>query len=222
MTWRKVTSVLLFLATIPAANYMVANVGTFCDGPCLVPVWLWPVIYAPSGVLLAGLALVLRDWVHEELGPMVTLAAILAGATISTTVAPVPLAVASGVAFLLSELADFAVYSNLRRRGLTAAVLGSSVVGSVVDSVVFLAIAFGSLEYLAGQVIGKFEVVALAVLWLNVWRARPRRRAPPGQRVLICTTCKLDLLTHESVTCLRKDCPALDNRCRVFGGKIAS
>ena len=69
--------------------------------------------------------------------------------------APAALVLASGTAFALSELADFAVYTPLQRRRLTLAVVASSMVGLVVDSVVFLTLAFGSLEFLAGQVVGQ-------------------------------------------------------------------
>jgi len=114
-----------------------------------------PGLMAPSGVLLIGVALVLRDAVHEYFGSKIVLGAILVGAALSAFVAPAPLVIASGVAFLLSELADMAVYTPLRKKRLAMAVLASGVVGAVVDSAVFLWIAFGSLDYLAGQVVGK-------------------------------------------------------------------
>jgi hypothetical protein len=56
---------LLFLAgfalCIPAANWLIGNVGTKCvpNGPCLMPVGFG--VMAPSGVIMIGLALVLRD-----------------------------------------------------------------------------------------------------------------------------------------------------------------
>jgi uncharacterized PurR-regulated membrane protein YhhQ (DUF165 family) len=78
--------------------------------------------------------------------------------------------VASTVAFLLSEFADFAVYTPLAERRLIAAVVASSLVGLVVDSIVFLWLAFGSLEFLAGQVVGKAWMVLLSipfVMWLR-------------------------------------------------------
>lgn len=78
--------------------------------------------------------------------------------------------IASTVAFLLSELADFAVYTPLQERGLVLAVLASSTVGLAVDSVLFLWLAFGSLEFLAGQIVGKGWMVLLAlpvVHWLR-------------------------------------------------------
>ncbi len=58
-----------FTACIPAANWLVGNVGTACvpNGPCIVPVA--PGIVAPSGVVMIGLALVLRDLVQRRLGP---------------------------------------------------------------------------------------------------------------------------------------------------------
>jgi len=51
------------------------------------------------------------------------------------------LALASGVAFTLSELADWAVYRPLRERGWVPAAVASNIVGAIVDSAVFLAIA---------------------------------------------------------------------------------
>jgi uncharacterized PurR-regulated membrane protein YhhQ (DUF165 family) len=130
-------------------------------------VWPWGLgghaLMAPSGVLMIGLALVLRDLVQRRLGRAVTLGAIVSGAALSGAVAPPQLIVASAAAFLLSELADFAVYTPLQSRGLVLAVLASSVVGLLVDSVLFLWLAFGSLEFLAGQVLGKLWMVLLAL-----------------------------------------------------------
>jgi uncharacterized PurR-regulated membrane protein YhhQ (DUF165 family) len=58
----------------------------------------------------------------------------------------------------------------LQRRGLVTAVVASSFVGLVIDSVVFLYLAFGSLDYLLGQVVGKSWMVLLSIpfiLWLR-------------------------------------------------------
>jgi uncharacterized PurR-regulated membrane protein YhhQ (DUF165 family) len=157
-----------FTLCIPAANWMLGNVGTVCppDGPCLLPVGFG--LMAPSGVLMAGLALVLRDLVQRRLGKLWSLAAILFGALLSWWLAPPALVVASAVAFLLSELADFAVYTPLQERRLILAVVLSSLVGLVVDSMVFLYLAFGSLDFIAGQIVGKSWMVLLAipVIWL--------------------------------------------------------
>lgn len=152
----------LFLACIPLANWMIGHVGTVCvpNGPCLLPVA--PGLMAPSGVLMIGAALVLRDIVQRLLGPVWALIAIVVGACLSLLLAPPALVLASGAAFFLSELVDFAIYTPLQRRRLLLAVLASSAVGLVVDSIVFLALAFGSLDYLGGQIVGKAWALLIA------------------------------------------------------------
>ncbi|HWK97599.1 MAG TPA: VUT family protein [Pseudolabrys sp.] len=165
----------LFCLTIPAANWMIGNVGTVCaaDGPCLIPVA--PNLMAPSGVLMIGAALVLRDLVQRRLGVEFGVAAIIAGAGISAAIAPPMLVVASTAAFLLSELADFAVYTPLARRRLVTAVVASSMVGLVIDSIVFLWLAFGSLDFLLGQVVGKSWMVLFAIPLVSYLRRRDAR-----------------------------------------------
>lgn len=162
----------LFLLTIPAANWLIGNVGVKCipNGPCLVPVGFG--LMAPSGVLMIGLALVLRDAVHSLLGWKWAIGAILVGAGLSFGVAPAQIALASGVAFLLSETADLLVYAPLRERRLVAAVVVSGLVGAVVDSAAFLWLAFGSLDFLAGQVVGKGWATLLAVPIIVLARRR--------------------------------------------------
>lgn len=165
----------LFCLTIPAANWMIGNVGTTCvpHGPCLVPVA--PGIMAPSGVLMIGAALVLRDLVQRRLGVGFGIGAILVGAAISAGLAPAALVIASATAFLMSELADFAIYTPLARRRLVLAVVASSMVGLVVDSLVFLWLAFGSLDFLLGQIIGKSWMVLLAIPLVALLRRRDER-----------------------------------------------
>ena len=160
---------------IPLANWMIGNVGTYCvpDGPCLIPVA--PGIMAPSGVLMIGLALVLRDLVQRRLGLRWVTAAIFVGAALSAFVAPPALVRASAVAFLLSEFADLCVYTPLQKRRLVLAVLASSMVGLVVDSVVFLYLAFDSLEFLSGQVLGKSWMVLAALPFIAWLRRRDER-----------------------------------------------
>lgn len=165
----------LFCLTIPAANWMIGHLGTVCpaNSPCLIPVA--PGMMAPSGVLMIGAALVLRDLVQRRLGPEFGIGAIVIGAAISARLAPAALVLASASAFLLSELADFAVYTPLARRRLVAAVAASSLAGLVIDSVVFLWLAFGSLDFLAGQVVGKLWMVLVAVPLVAYLRRRDER-----------------------------------------------
>jgi queuosine precursor transporter len=165
----------LFCLTIPAANWMIGHIGAVCvpNGPCLLPVA--PGIMAPSGVLMVGAALVLRDLVQRRLGVEFGIGAIVVGAMISAGLAPASLVIASTAAFLLSEFADFAVYTPLARRRLVAAVVASSIAGLVVDSIVFLWLAFGSMEFLLGQIVGKLWMVLLAVPFVALLRRRDER-----------------------------------------------
>jgi len=157
-----------FAATIPAANWLIGNVGTVCisDGPCLLPVGFG--LSAPSGVLVVGASLVLRDMVHEAGGAKAALIAIAIGGVLSAFFASPALLMASVLAFILAELADLAVYAPLRERRLWLAVLLSGFAGAVVDSAVFLWIAFGSLDFIAGQIVGKMwmTLLALPLLWV--------------------------------------------------------
>ena len=165
----------LFALTIPAANWLIGHVGNTCvpQGPCLVPVA--PGLMAPSGVTMVGIALVLRDLVQRRLGTAISALAVLVGSGLSALYAPASLVVASATAFLLSELADLAVYTPLARRRLVAAVIASSCAGLVVDSIVFLWLAFGSLDFLAGQVVGKAWMVLLSIPLVAWLRRRDER-----------------------------------------------
>ncbi|MER5418942.1 VUT family protein [Streptosporangium roseum] len=158
-----------YAATIPAANLLITYVGA-------VPVA--PGVVAPSGVYAAGAALVLRDLVHEWLGKWAALLAMAVGVALAYLVAAPALAFASAAAFAVSELADFAVYAPLRRRGMALAVVASGAVGLVVDSVLFLGLAFGSYEFLAGQIIGKvWMTLAAALVIVVIHRHRTARTA---------------------------------------------
>jgi queuosine precursor transporter len=165
----------LFCLTVPAANWMVGNIGTSCtpNGPCLIPVA--PGLMAPSGVLMIGVALVLRDLVQRRLGVGIASAAIIAGSLMSAVLAPPALVIASATAFLMSEFADLAVYTPLARRRLVTAVIASSLVGLVIDSVVFLWLAFGSLNFLTGQIVGKALMVVLSIPFIALLRRRDQR-----------------------------------------------
>lgn len=157
-------------ATVVAANWAIRTFG-------MVPVGFG--LMAPAGVYFAGLAFTFRDLVHDTMGRWGALAAIALGAALSWAIDPT-FAVASAAAFLFSELADLFVYEPLRERHWLGAVAASNVVGLVVDSALFLLLAFGSLQFLLGQVVGKFWVTAVfvAVLW-GVRRAVSERVRTP-------------------------------------------
>lgn len=166
---------ILFGATVPIANWMIGTVGTTCitNGPCLVPVGFG--LMAPSGVLMIGLALVLRDWLHELAGWRWSLFAVLIGGLVSLLVSPPSIAIASAIAFTAAELLDLGVYVRLRELGKPFAVMASQIAGAFLDSALFVFIAFGSLEFSAGTTLAKLYAglaVASALYLIGKWGRR--------------------------------------------------
>lgn len=171
----KYLPMIAFCLTVPAANWLIQNLGWQFEpqGPHLIPVA--PGLMAPSGVLMVGVALLLRDLVQHRLGIRWCFIAIVIGGCLSAVFSPRSLVVASVSAFILSEVADLFVYTPLYRRRLLLAVMLSGIVGAAVDSAIFLWIAFSSLDLLTGQVIGKlwmtFGCVPVLLLTRHVRRA---------------------------------------------------
>lgn len=164
ITWNwRYAAPLVYLGTIVAANWALTTYGFVNVGFGLM---------APAGVFFAGLAFTCRDLTHEALGRWWVLGAIVTGAALSWWVSDPFVAKASGLAFLASECADLLVYEPLRERRWLWAVALSNVVGFVVDSALFLWLAFGSLEFIEGQLLGKAYMTALAVAVLWFWRRR--------------------------------------------------
>lgn len=164
-------------AAIPFAGYAATIAGANWAST------LWPAVAVaglqiPAGAFFAGLAFTVRDFLQNAVGTRTTLLAIGLGAALSGLVADPRIALASAAAFAVSELVDLAVYTPLRHRSQIAAVGLSNTVGLLVDSLLFLPLAFGSLTYLSGQLVGKTATTVLAVAVLV--SARARRRAVPA------------------------------------------
>lgn len=149
-----------YLSTIVLANWLIDRFG-------LVPVGFG--LMAPAGVYAAGLSFSLRDAVQERAGRDTALLAILIGGALSALIDP-RLGLASAAAFAVSELADLAVYTPLRRRSSLVAVLLSNTVGAMVDSAIFLWLAFGSLAFMQGQVFGKVLMTLPVIVAISLWR----------------------------------------------------
>lgn len=158
-----ILSALLFVGTVFAANWAITKYG-------FVPVGFG--LEAPAGVYFAGLAFCLRDTTQRLGGRRLVVSAIVIGAAASYLVADGRIALASGVAFLVSELADFAVYTPLADRTFIGGFVTSNIVGAVVDSALFLWIAFGSLAFIEGQIVGKLWVTAAALPFLLIARKK--------------------------------------------------
>lgn len=163
-----------YVATVLAANWSTSHFGLIPAGFDLL---------VPAGTYAAGLALGLRDTLHDTAGVRWVLAAITAGAALSFAVAAPTIALASAVAFALAELLDLAVYTPLRHRGWRRAAIASNAVGAVVDTLVFLTLAGFPLTATAvgGQILVKAVWCTLAYLAVRevLGRALPRQRQLP-------------------------------------------
>jgi len=154
-----VVALVAYVGFIFGANWAIQRFGVVPVGFGLV---------APAGVYFAGGVFVARDIVQLTLGKRIVLAAILVGAGFSALISA-RLAVASGVAFFVSETADYAVYTPLAERGrIVLAVLLSDTVGLALDSALFLYLAFGNEVLWLGLSVGKEwpTLYALPLVWL--------------------------------------------------------
>lgn len=149
-----------------AGTVLAANVALLT----LPPLTVWPGVLAPAGVLFAGLAFTARDLVQKHGGRAAAVLAVGIGIALAagfawTTGSPMRIILASAIAFAVSETLDWGVFEVFRRRFLLAVAL-SGLAGLIVDSLIFLPIAFGGLAFLSGQLIGKTYalIAALAVL----------------------------------------------------------
>ncbi len=157
-----VAAAILFVATVWFANWLLARYGV---------VYIGFGLYAPAGVFAVGIAFTLRDIVHRLLGRAAVVACIVAGCVLAYLIeanATIPgghvsIAVASAVAFLFSETVDMGVYTPLERRSFLGAVAASNTAGAVIDSALFLWLAFGSLHLIEGQIVGKLAMTVLAL-----------------------------------------------------------
>ena len=153
--------ILIYVATVVAVNVGFSVVPLMDLGP----LGLWP----PMS-LLVGAVFVARDYAQRAAGHYV-LPAMGAGVALSYFMADPYVALASGVAFAVSELLDWAVYT-WTRRPFGQRVLASSAIGAPVDSAAFLLL------------IGHFSLVGVATMTVSkmlaamlVWYALRSRKA---------------------------------------------
>jgi uncharacterized PurR-regulated membrane protein YhhQ (DUF165 family) len=155
---RRLIPIAVFAAAAVLANWLTTVFG-------FVPVGFG--FAATAGTYAAGVALVARDFIHETSGLRGVAVAVGIGTGLSLILTDPAIAVASGVAFLVSEVADTFVYAPLRERRWRLAVIASSVVGAIVDTLLFLSLAFGLAaltgEAVGGQLVGKVLWVAVPV-----------------------------------------------------------
>lgn len=165
-----ITRVALFAAYVLSIVAGVWAINQFG----IVPI-LGTDLMAPAAVYVVGVTLVLRDLLQDAAGKRAAIVAIVVGAAASALLNP-GLALASGVSFLVAEALDFLVYTPVREHlGRVRGVLISNAVSIPVDSFLFLTMAFGSLAFFPGQVVGKAAGTLFAVALMILVGLRSRR-----------------------------------------------
>lgn len=122
-------AILIYAAAMTVANLSIAHFGP----------WVSPI----NAFFLIGLDLALRDWLHVRLKARQMLALIGASGALTYALNPSAqhIVIASAAAFTLAALVDWQTFSRLSGSWLRRS-LGSNVVGAVVDTAVFSALAF--------------------------------------------------------------------------------
>jgi uncharacterized PurR-regulated membrane protein YhhQ (DUF165 family) len=162
----RILAIAAYIASIVAANWLTVTYG-------LVPIGFGLLVTA--GTFAAGIALIARDAVQTTSGRIVTITAILAGAALSWFLSAPFIALASALAFLVSEAVDYGVFTRIRERSLPRAVVLSSVIAAPVDTVLFLWLAGFPVTFAA--VLGQFLVKTALALIVALWLASRERRA---------------------------------------------
>ena len=128
--------VLAMTAVVAASNYLVqfpfAHFG-------LVDILTW-------GAFTYPVAFLVNDLTNRRFGPVAARKVVLAGfvlaVALSVWLATPRIAIASGSAFLAAQFLDVAVFDRLRKNAWWQAPFVSTVLGSVLDTVLFFSIAF--------------------------------------------------------------------------------
>lgn len=162
-SWRPLwRAVLVMMLVIVASNWLVQY-----------PINAW----LTWGAFVYPLAFLVNDLTNRAVGPAAARRVAWAGfgtaVVVSLAVAPWRIAVASGTAFLVSQLADVRVFNRLRAQSWWKAPLLGSTVASLVDTLIFFSIAFAgtSLDWWL-LAIGDLGVkLVMAVVLLGPYRA---------------------------------------------------
>lgn len=153
------------LGATAAAGYLLSVVAANTASVHWPPLTIGGLL-VPAGTLFAGTCLTARDLLHDVLGTRGVVTGVLAGAALSAVLASPQIAMACVAAFTVSEVLDTLVYAKLRRRSRLGAVAASNAIGLVIDSALFVPLAFDDLAAVPGQITGKtaITIATLALL----------------------------------------------------------
>jgi uncharacterized PurR-regulated membrane protein YhhQ (DUF165 family) len=140
--------ILLMTLVVVASNVLVQYPvnGTFL-GINLADLLTW-------GAFTYPVAFLITDLTNRQFGPkyarLVVIAGFVVGVTLSWYLSMPRIAIASGSAFLLGQFLDISVFNRLRRQAWWQAPLFASVIGSMLDTVIFFSFAFAPLFSIFG------------------------------------------------------------------------
>lgn len=123
----------LYVGLMPFINWSFAAVPT-----TPIPDWLGGGQFQPLAIV-TGLVLVVRDFAQRELKHWIW-GAMIVGLLLSTLTSWITVVVASGLAFLISETVDWAVYT-FSQRPLSQRIMISSLASAPLDQIVFIGLA---------------------------------------------------------------------------------
>lgn len=145
--------------------------------------WIVPLPFGlavPAGVFAIAPIFTIRDQIHEKYGKRGAYIAVLVASLIAWGVAAIMgngllarITLASLFAFFTNELLDTEIYHRLRKRSKLQGIIGSNTVSSLVDSVVFIWIAFGFVWQL---MLGQYIVKMIISIIMGIWITRKERK----------------------------------------------
>lgn len=140
MLARVTVAVAAMVAVVAASNFLVQfPVAVAVGGVNLGDTLTW-------GAFTYPVAFLVTDLTNRHFGPATARRVVLAGfvvaAGLSVWLATPRIAVASATAFLLAQFLDVSIFDRLRASDWWRAPLISSVIGSVLDTLVFFSLAF--------------------------------------------------------------------------------
>ena len=101
------------------------------------------------GAFTYPVAFLITDLTNRQFGPQtarkVVLAGFVVGVALSVVTSQPRIAIASGSAYLFGQLLDISVFNRLRRQSWWRAPLIGSLVGSMLDTVIFFSFAFAAM-----------------------------------------------------------------------------
>lgn len=135
--------------------------------------WIIPLpfgLFVPAGVFAIAPIFTLRDQIHRNYGAKKVAILILVASAISLGISVLlgnallgKVTIASVIAFIISEYADTWIYHLTRNQTWMNRVLKSNAVSTLLDSIIFITLAFG---FILPLILGQY-IVKMLIAWIT-------------------------------------------------------